>query len=164
MNVPFDELPDDARLWIVAADRPLNDAAAGMLRRRVDAHLEVWHAHGTPVRGGCELRYGRFLLVGADERASGVSGCSIDSLFRVLKDVEREAGVKLLDVSPVWYRDGQGEVRSAPRAGFREAVKRGEVDAETIVYDNTVSTVGALRGGEWEKPLNRSWHAEVFLR
>jgi hypothetical protein len=162
MMVRFQELPDDARLFIVAAADPLDADTRATLERAVEDHLAAWHAHGTPVHGGSELRYGQFLLIAADERATGVSGCSIDALYRVFKEVERRTGATLLDTARVWYRDRGGEVRSPTRAEFRGAVERGEVDGDTVVFDHTVSTVGGVRHGEWEKPLRRSWHAQAF--
>ncbi|CAA9307741.1 MAG: hypothetical protein AVDCRST_MAG89-913, partial [uncultured Gemmatimonadetes bacterium] len=95
----FADLPADARLWIFAAARQLQPAEAERLHVAVDHHVQGWLAHGHPVVGAHELRYNQFLLVGADERATGVSGCSIDGLFRVLQGVEKELGIPLLDSS-----------------------------------------------------------------
>ncbi|HST63253.1 MAG TPA: hypothetical protein VLK84_31370 [Longimicrobium sp.] len=161
--VPFDQLPDDARLWVFAAARPLDEAQQAALLGHVDAFIHRWAAHGAPVVGGRELRHGRFLLVGADERATGVSGCSIDTLFRTLGELETETGVPLRDSSLVFWRDAAGEVQSAPRPAFRERVRAGEVDADTPVFDNTVGSVGDLRGGQWERAMRESWHGRAFL-
>ncbi len=160
--VPFDQLPDDARLWVFAAARPLDGEQQRALLARADTFLARWAAHGAPVVGGRELRHGRFLLVGADERATGVSGCSIDSLFRALGELEGEIGVPLRDASLVFYRDPSGAVQAEPRPAFRERARAGGVDEETIVFDNTAATVGDLRAGRWEKPLRDSWHARAF--
>lgn len=154
--------PDDARLWAFAAARRLQAAEVDKLLTAVDRHVRSWLAHGHPVVGGFELCYNQFLLVAADERATGVSGCSIDGLFRVLQGLDSELGVRLLDSSPVWFRDGSGEIRAVPRAAFREKVRAGEVGPETIVFNNTVATVGELREGLWETPLRESWHARAF--
>src|SRR5688500_7737715 len=143
--VPFDRLPDDARLWVFAAARPLDDAQQRALLEHADAFLQRWAAHGSPVVGGRELRHGRFLLVGADERATGVSGCSIDSLFRAFGALEARTGVALRDSSLVFYRDAAGEIRAEPRLAFRERARAGGVDGETAVFDNTIGTVGDLR-------------------
>src|SRR5690606_9527185 len=105
-SVPFATLPDAARLWIFASRDPVTGDTAAALLRRVDTFLEEWHAHGHPVVGGRDWRYDRFLMVAADEEATGVSGCSTDSLFRVFKAAERELGVTLLDGSLIWYRAG----------------------------------------------------------
>lgn len=159
--VPFSELPDDARLWVFAAPRPLATAEAEALLEQVDRFLEGWLAHGRPVVGGRELRYDRFLFVAADERATGVSGCSIDTLYRMLQELEDELGVRLRDSSPVWYRTEDGSIRTVSRSEFRELARAGEVGEDTVVFDNTVRSVGAGRKG-WEIPLRESWHAKAF--
>jgi hypothetical protein len=159
---PFDQLPDDARLWVFGAARPLDEAEGAALLEHADRFLAAWAAHGAPVVGGRELRHGRFLLVAADERATGVSGCSTDALFRSLDEVERELGTTLRDGGLVFWRGPDGEVRSAPRPAFRERVRAGEVDGDTPVFDNTVATVGDVRAGRWEVPMRASWHARAF--
>ena len=159
----FDRLPDDARLWVFAASRDLTTDEAGALLGHVDGFLERWAAHGTPVVGARELRHGRFLLVAADERATGVSGCSIDSLFHSLAAAEAELGVGLRDsASAVLYRDSDGAVQSAARPEFRKRAQAGEVGEETVVFDNTVRTVGELRAGRWETRFRDAWHARAF--
>ncbi|HUE96551.1 MAG TPA: hypothetical protein VMN39_07815 [Longimicrobiaceae bacterium] len=160
--VPFQSLPPDARAWVFGAVQPVLGRDAEQMINHVDGFVHGWVAHGEPVIGSCDWRYDRFLLVAADERATGVSGCSIDALFRILKAVEREFGVTLLDSSPVWYRDESGLITAVPRAEFRKLVRGGEVGPDTIVFDNTVSTVGQIEGGEWERPLCESWHGRAF--
>lgn len=156
------DLPDDARLWVFAAARPLEPAEVETLVSAVDRHVRGWLAHGHPVVGAHELRYDQFLLVAADERATGVSGCSIDGLFHVLQRVQSDLGVRLLDSTSVWFRDGDGEIRSVSRADFRGKVQAAEVGPETLVFNNTVTRVGELRQGRWETPLRESWHARAF--
>ena len=161
-TVPFERLPDDARLWVFAAARPLAEAEQQRLLAHVDDFLAGWHAHGAPVVGARELRYGRFLLVGADERATGVSGCSIDTLFRTLGELERDLAVPLRDGSLVFFRAEAGEIEGEPRPAFRERARAGGVGADTVVFDNTVTSVGELRTGRWETPLRDAWHARAF--
>lgn len=158
----FARLPGDARLWVFAASRPLSADEGAALLGRVNRFVDGWLAHGRPVVGAAELRHDRFILVAADERATGVSGCSIDSLFHTLGHVEAEMGLTLRDSSGVLFRDASGKVRGATRAEFRELARSGAVDGDTPVFDNTVSNVGALRAGEWERPLRESWHARAF--
>lgn len=156
------EMPDNARVWVFAAPRALSADESARLMERVDGFVVRWTAHGRPVVGAREWRYGRFLLIAADEEATGVSGCSIDSLYRVLQEAERELQLPLMDASRVWYRDPDGAIRSETRAEFRDRVRSGEVGDETPVFDNTVSTVGAVRAGEWERPFRDAWHARAF--
>ncbi len=160
--VSFATLPDTARAWIFAAPRALDAGEAQRLLAAVDAHLEGWHAHGRPVVGARDWRLDRFLVVAADEAASGVSGCSIDSLFHTLAGVERELRVSLRGRSAIHFRDREGTIRSVERADFRGLALRGEVDAGTRVFDATVASVGEVRSGSWELPLGESWHARLL--
>lgn len=158
----FDRIPDDARVWVFGASRDLSAPEQETLLGRVDAFIDRWAAHGAPVVGGRDLRHGRFLVVAADERATGVSGCSIDSLFHALAETEREMGITFRDGSLVFFRDADGAVRALPRPDFRALAQRGEVGEDTPVFDNTVGTAGDLRGGRWETRFGDAWHARAF--
>ena len=142
----FDRMPDDARLWVFAAAHPLAPDQAEALLARVDGFLERWAAHGAPVLGARDLRHGQFLLIAADERATGVSGCSIDSLFHTLGEVEETIGTELRrTASLVLWRDAEGAVRSADRAEFRRLAQGGAV-AEGHVGSATPSPPGTCAG------------------
>jgi hypothetical protein len=160
--VPFTTVPDTARAWVFGALQPVLGEDAGRLLARVEDFIRGWLAHGEPVVGACDWLYHRFLLIAADEEATGVSGCSVDALFRSLKQAENELGVTLLDSSIVFYRDPAGIIQALPRAEFRDAVAIGDVGSGTIVFDNTVGTVGAIRHGEWERHFAGSWQERAF--
>jgi hypothetical protein len=162
--VPFTALPGPARVWVLGAAQPVLGRDAEHLLGRVESFVRGWLAHGEPVVGGCDWRYDRFLLLAADEDASGISGCSIDALFRVLKEVESELGVSLLDSSLVFFRDPASIIQALPRREFRELVVAGDVGERTIVFDNTVGTVGGIRSGQWERPFRGSWQERAFRR
>jgi len=160
--VSLTALPDTARLWIFAAERALSPSDRQALLGDVDAFLTTWTAHGVPLTCGRDWRHDRFLLVAVDEAAAGVSGCSIDALTRKLREHERRLGIALLDNGPVLYRDGDGIAR-VPRTRFRELAGAGVVSPDTVVFDNTVQSLGALRAGRWETPARSSWHGGSFF-
>ncbi len=157
-------MPSAARVWIFAAREPLSGPAQERVLQRTDQFLAGWAAHGRPVTGAREVKYDRFLVVAADEAASGVSGCSIDSLFHALAETERETGTTLTDQSLVWFRNSAGEIEALSRSEFRQLVRDGGAGADTTVFDHTIATVGDLSGGRWELPLRDSWHAQAFSR
>ncbi|MFN8875686.1 MAG: hypothetical protein ACK53A_03775 [Gemmatimonadota bacterium] len=159
--VPFDALPADARAWVFAASRPLDDADAATLLAPVDAYLATWKAHGAPLTVGRELREGRFLVVGIDQRTAGASGCSIDALYRTLQGLEATLGTSLVSGGRVFWRSDDGTVHGGTRAEFAAAASRGEVGPETQVFDTTVGSVGALATG-FERRAADSWHGQLL--
>ena len=116
--VPFDSLPDDARLWVFASDRALLDADADRLLEEADTFLSRWQAHGSPLTCGRDWRDDRFLAIAVDQSAAGASGCSIDGLYRSFSALERELGTRLLAGGRVFHRDPSGEVQVSDRAMF----------------------------------------------
>lgn len=161
-RVEFEHLPEHARLWVFAADRALTPTERDRLLVEVDGFLDRWTAHGIALTAARQWRYERFLFLGVDERAAGVSGCSIDSLMRDLKVLEAELGVTLLDHAAVLFRRGDS-IERVSRDGFAELVRAGAVTLETPVYDNTVASVGDLKAGRWEGPAANAWHARAFF-
>ena len=145
-RVDFDQLPDDARLWIFTAERSLSDAEQAQLLREVDRFIGQWGAHDVPLTAGRELRYDRFLFVAVDQRKAGPSGCSIDALFRQTKAFEQEVGIELANHAPVVFRQGSA-IERVPREQFGELAATGKVDFETTVFDNTLTCVGDIRAG-----------------
>jgi hypothetical protein len=159
-QIPFDQLPPDARLWIFPAARPLNDEERRRVLAEADAFIDKWMAHGVPLTAGRDLRHNQFVLVGVNERAAGVSGCSVDALVRRMDQLGRELGVDLVDNAPVQYRDG-GTITRVSRDEFSALVTKGAVNLNTVVFDNTVTKVGDV--GRWEVRAADAWHARAFF-
>jgi hypothetical protein len=159
-QIPFDQLPPDARLWIFPAARPLNDEERRRVLAEADAFIDKWMAHGVPLTAGRDLRHDQFVLVGVNERAAGVSGCSVDALVRRMDQLGRELGVDLVDNAPVQYREGSTITRVS-RDEFSGLVAKGAVSLNTVVFDNTVTKVGDV--DRWEVRAAEAWHARAFF-
>lgn len=162
-RVPFDSLPDDARLWVFPVQDALVPADRERLLERVEAFLDGWEAHGAPLTGACHWVEDRFLLVAVDQRSVPPSGCSIDAMVRVLKEMEATLGRRLLDHGPVHARGEDGSVLRLTRKEFREGVQEGRFDADTPVFDTTLIELGAWRRGLMERPARETWHGTAFL-
>ena len=161
-RVDFDQLPDDARLWIFPAERSLSEAEQTQLLAAVDRFIGQWAAHDVLLTAARELRYDRFLFVAVDQRKAGPSGCSIDALFRQTKAWEQQIGIELVNYAPVVFRQGSA-IERVPRNQFTKLAAAGKVSLETTVFDNTLICVGDIRAGRWETPLANAWHARAFF-
>ena len=161
-RIPFDQLPPDASLWIFSAERRLSDEEGRRVLAEADAFIGQWAAHGVPLTAARELRHGQFVLVGVDERAAGVSGCSVDKLVRQMQHLEAALGVELVNNAPVLYRHGEAILRVS-REEFADLVGAGAVSPDTIVFDNTLTKVSDLRSGRWETRAADAWHGRAFF-
>ncbi len=161
-QIAFDELPEDARVWIFSAERKLTEPERIRLLAEVDAFINRWAAHAVPLTAGRDLVYDQFLFIAVDQRAAGPSGCSVDALVRQMKALEQEIGVELVNHAPVLFRQGQAIAR-VPREAFAELAEAGEVGPDTTVFNNTLTSVGDVRAGRWEVPATDSWHARAFF-
>ena len=159
-HVSFDSLPASARVWVFGSEHPITDVAAEQLLGRVDGFLDGWAAHGTPLHSSRDWRDHRFLTIAVDQSRAGASGCSIDGLFRVLRDLEEILGTTLLGGGRVYYRGPDGSVVSASRELFGALGASGDIGPETRVFDTTVQSLGEWRE-RFEQKLADSWHARL---
>ncbi len=161
--VPFETLPDASRLWVFGVERPLDESERQSFLDAVDQFLATWAAHGVPLTCGRDWRRERFLLVAVDQASEPPSGCSIDAMVGVLKDLERRLRVRVLDNTPVWFL-ADGQVRRTSRPEFRRLAEEGVVDPDTVVFDNTVTHLTDVRQGRWDGPARESWHQKAFFK
>jgi hypothetical protein len=136
-----------------------------MLLGKVDRFIGAWAAHGHPLAAAREWAYGRFLLVGVDDRVAPPSGCSIDALVHMLRELEGELSTEIVGGPSVWYREGgpEGEIRRVSRPEFRSEASRGRISDDTVVFDLSITRVGELREGKWETPARDSWHRRYLV-
>ena len=162
----FSSLSDDARLWLFAADRPLQANEQTSLLSTARDFAKQWTSHSRPVPSEVELIDGRVLAVGAsidsDAPNAGVSGCGIDSLQHALNKVAGRLDFGWLPALDVLYRRPDGEIASVSRAQFRSDVEAGRVGPDTPVFDLTPTTLGRARSSGIERPAAESWHGRAF--
>src|SRR5579863_4935602 len=146
-----------SRVWIYQADRPFGPKEKAQTRQLLDSFIQTWASHGTPVKGHAEIYYDQFIILMADETASGVSGCSTDSSVHLIQQIEQQTGIRLFDrLNLAFYIDGQ--VRLIPITQLPEAVNAGIVTADTLYFNNTVQVKEELES-KWLLPLKDSWLA-----
>ncbi|HEY5088187.1 MAG TPA: hypothetical protein VII66_12585 [Gemmatimonadaceae bacterium] len=159
--VAFSSLPDDARVWVFGSAAKLPSEPEAILVAAIDDYLTGWRAHGSPLTVGRDWRDGRFLAIAVDQRDENASGCSLDALFRVLRDLEPQLGASLLGNARVYFRGKDGSVRVTDRAGFAELALAGSIKPESHVFDLSVQTVGEWRD-HFETGAAVSWHRALL--
>ncbi|UZD35707.1 ABC transporter ATPase [Capnocytophaga ochracea] len=156
MYKDFKELPDDARVWVYQCNRSFTEEEQKQLHTQLEEFINHWMVHGKDLLSSFELRYNRFIVIGALPDAHGVGGCSLDALAHFIQELEAQYNVTLLDRMNVSYRQGEHIVYKN-LADFKKMVKEKAVSAQTIVFNNLVNTKIEYEEN-WEVPLEDSWH------
>ena len=102
MNFEYKHLLDknfhpDSRVWIYQCSRLFSISEAVQIEKMLEHFIRNWLSHGEPVKAQAYLVFGQFIVLMADETATGVSGCSTDSSVRVIKEIEKNLGVNMFD-------------------------------------------------------------------
>lgn len=160
MYIPFENLPDDARIWIYQSNRKFTDEEFAQIDSAVSEFVENWAAHGTGLEASYQLKYNRFIILAVDQEIQSATGCSIDDSVRFIQSLEKQYDVDLLDKMNVTFRNGE-HIAHKPLAEFKKMAKEKAVSGNTIVFNNLVNTVGEWNDF-WEVPANESWHSRFF--
>ncbi|TAD92112.1 MAG: hypothetical protein EAY75_03275 [Bacteroidetes bacterium] len=147
----------NSRVWIYQASRRFGLAEALEIEALLEDFLARWNSHGTPVKGYANLLFGQFLVLMADETATGVSGCSTDSSVRLVKDFEQRYAVDFFNrLSLAFVVKDQIEILPLSQLGY--AFEHGFVAGDTLYFNNLVATKQDLLN-KWLVPVKDSWLA-----
>lgn len=152
MFVPYTSLPTHARVWIYQADRSLTNAELDIISTLLKSFTEEWMVHGQPMDASFEIRYNRFILLAANDQASG---CSIDSSVRTIKEIGEKLGVDFFNRQLVCFKRGE-DVFSLPLSGLKEEFANGKIDASVYVFNNLVDTKAGVEEN-WLQQAGNSW-------
>ena len=156
MFIPFNKLPDHARVWIYQSNRTFNENQISFLRKDLENFLSQWTAHNQELEASFELPYYRFIVLAVNEKKLKASGCSIDASVRHIKKIENKLGVILLDKMNVILKSNNSLVYKSLES-FKKMFKEKQINNDTIVFNNLVKTVGEYKN-IWEIELKNSWH------
>ncbi len=149
------DMPEHARTWVYKAARDLGSAEQRMVRELGSAFTGSWAAHGAALDATVDVLHGRFVVVAVDEAQALASGCSIDKSVGFIKQLELDLNLMLTD-RMIIVHEKDGRSNSFRLEALPELLKEGTITADTIVYDDLVSTVGDLRA-RFRVPLSESW-------
>ncbi|HSZ32516.1 MAG TPA: hypothetical protein VK772_04355 [Puia sp.] len=157
-----EEFDTASRIWIYQANRSFDLSEVFPVKDEINKFIESWYSHGIKVKGYGNLFFGQFILLMADERGSGVSGCSTDSSVHFIKEIENRFSVGLLERQTLAFLIGDN-IHLLPISQLSGFISNGTITNETLFFNNTVSTKKELENN-WIIPIKHSWLAsrQVF--
>lgn len=160
MWIDFDKLPDDARVWVYQANRPLSDGDVMAISQALQPALGQWTAHGQVLLASAQVIESRFVVVGVDEGYNLPSGCSIDASVRTLRQVGERLAIDFFDRSAA-IRTPDGSVQTVELPALKTAVYDGIITPETTVFNTLVKTKTEFLTN-WHLPAADSWLKRYF--
>lgn len=153
-------MPDDARLWIYQANRPLTENELSFVKQYTEGFLSQWQAHGHDLKAAYRVEHHQFLIISVDENFSQASGCSIDSSVHLIKALENELQISLMTTSQVAFLM-QDEIKLLPFHALKQNVEEKVIGPETKIFDNTVKNLAEFRQ-KWVVPSSQTWVGRYF--
>ena len=165
MNLAYAEhIPEEfdpsSRVWVYQSSRRFLISEALSMESLLKDFVKDWQSHGVPVKGFANLLFGQFIIIMADETATGVSGCSTDSSVRLIKKIEELYKVNLFDRQALafYLKDN---IQMLPVSQLQYAIENGFIKSDTLYFNNLVATKKALLKN-WIIPVKDSWLERRF--
>ena len=155
MHVDFDQLPEDARVWVYQASRQMTVNEINRARKVLESFTNDWAAHGSPLRSSFKFLHDRFVLIAVDEGLNMASGCSIDSSVHVMKLIGDETGIDFFDRTHVPFLISE-DVVLIKRTELKEKYRSGVWNGTTRTFNTLAQTVREIRN-QWLMEAEKTW-------
>ena len=157
MNNSFDQMPDDARLWIYQCNRKFSPAEIEAINSSLQEFLASWSAHGIAIKSSYSLYYDQVIVLAVDESSNVASGCSIDASVAFMKSLERTYDISLTDRSQI---DSVDKEITLLNCQIKEAILD-KIKPQDIILNNAVSSVWEFKKF-WYQTVDQSWCKKYF--
>ncbi len=154
---PFQSLPDQARLWVFALPRSLEEGEVAPFRTGISDLLGSWRHKGTVYEPAWTLVEGRLLVVAEAKLAQEPSGCAIDGMVRrVNRLVLDQLGEPCLGEGELLAWD-EGHWVVFHRDETAAFLWDGRLHARSLLVQRALYSLGQLRAGTLFRVLSATW-------
>lgn len=151
---------NDYRVIIYPASRPFVAKESKAITEKLFDFLSTWQAHGKALSSSFKIEKNQFIIITVDEDVEPASGCSMDALNGIMREIDAEYNLGLFDRMKACYVEN-GEIKTMKLQDFRTLLKNGEISHDIEVFDFSKSTYVSFLS-DFLLPLKRSW-AGVYI-
>src|SRR5829696_8837071 len=135
MNLDYKYLLDgnfhpDSKVWIYQSNRLFSINESLQIEEILNQFIHNWLSHGQPVKGSAHLFFGQFIILMADETATGVGGCSTDSSVRMIKEIEKIFNVNMFDRTSLAFFV-KDKIQLLPMSQLQYAIDNNFINGDT---------------------------------
>lgn len=160
MNISFqEEIPrhfnDDSHVWVYQCSRSFKSQEVVKIKRMLQSFIKNWKKNGIPVKSYADLFFDQFIIFITDETATDIKGKSAASSVKLIKDLEKDFQVELLDRLMHAFIL-QERIQILPLSELNTAIEKHLIKPETFYFNNTILTKKQLLNN-WIIPVKESW-------
>lgn len=160
MYIPFEQLSDNAKIWIYQSDRKLYEEEIPEIVLKLKTFIENWKNNQSSLTASYQIKYNRFIILGTDKPDTPLTIEAIDESVRLILKLQSELNVELLDKLNVCFKQGEF-VQYKDVKTFQKLIKNKSISKNTIVFNNLINIKEELEE-HWEIPITESWHNRFF--
>ena len=162
MNLEYRHLlPDnfspDSRVWVYQSSRLFSLSEALEIEALLNKFSSEWRTHGEEVYAYCNLFFGQFVVLMADETNAKVSGCSTDSSVHLMKQLGQKFHVDFFNRTNLAFVINH-KIQVLPMNQLHYALDNYFINPDTLYFNNLVQTKEQLENN-WIIPVKNSWIA-----
>ena len=158
MYVPFEEMPANAKVWIYPSITFFSEELKSNVETDIKGFVTEWLSHQREVKGSSIVLANGIICLAADQTDFEVSGCSIDSSYRFIRDTEIKYQLNLFERDLVFFENKNGSVELIRIKELSTAYNNGEISENTPIFNLQAQTVAQVRNA-WipiaETPYSR---------
>lgn len=152
MYIPFNSLPAQSRIWIYQSDKKFTPADIQTISQMLQSFTDNWQVHGQPMEASFDIRYDQFVILAANDQASG---CSIDSSVRIMKELGSTINADFFNRTKVAFLMAN-EIVLLATTELKEKYSERSWNHLTPTFNNLVDTKSAL-AKNWLVPAGSTW-------
>jgi hypothetical protein len=161
MYIPFEQLPDQSRVWVYQANRPLKGEEIEQIRSFLMNEMNAWAAHGAPLNASFEIRFNQVIIVAVNEDVNQASGCSIDASTRWFKSLGELLQVDFFDRQIASIQGDQ--ISLIPITSIKEFILNADLSEEDFIIPPQTSDLGQYRN-QWLQMVKESWLKKYLVK
>jgi hypothetical protein len=161
MFVNFDEIPEDAKVWVYPSSRKFYPNEIPEIEEKIRTFIAEWKADDASFKASYQFLYNRFLVITADDITTPLKNSDIDDSVAFILRLQETYEVALLDRMNICFKQGEF-VQYKDLKDFKKLLKNKALTGKSIIFDNLITTKQDFEN-LWEIPIEESWYSR-FLK
>lgn len=151
----FNQMPPNAKVWIFASDKIISPSQLAIINQKAIPFIQNWTAHQNHLQAEFAVLYNCFLVFMVNESVHEISGCGIDKLTHLIKELDAETSLNLLNRMGVQLLENN-KVTCLTKSAFLEKLSTENL-VNSTAFNNQITTKKQFET-EWVIPLKNAWY------